>query len=108
MPSATQNPVNENYMSDELFNELLTSVKQAGAIRRGEMAASRVFSYPTPDVKAVREQTGLSQGEFASRLMISKRTLENWEQHHRKPTGVAIALLRLVERNPTLLNELAL
>ena len=53
--------------------------------------------------KAIREQTGLSQAAFAERLRISKRTLQNWEQGHRSPTGPALRLLPIAKRNPTVL-----
>lgn len=40
-----------------------------------------------PDVKAIREQFGLSQSQMAAFLNVSKRTLANWEQGRRGPTG---------------------
>ena len=55
------------------------------------------------DPRAIREGAGLSQAEFAARLGISVRTLQNWEQGHRSPTGPALRLLRLAKRDPTLL-----
>lgn len=90
-------------MNDDLFNELLLSVQQAGAISRGEMTAERKFSYDVPDVKAIREKTGLSQMMFAKRLNISFKTLQNWEQGRRKPTGPAVVLINLIEKNPELI-----
>ena len=54
-----------------------------------------------PDVKAVREQFGLSQSQMATFLNVSKRTLENWEQGRRSPTGPARTLLRIMEREPS-------
>lgn len=92
------------YMSDEMFTELLISVKQAGAILRGEQSPSRVFIYP--DVKQIREKVGLTQEEFAEQLNISKRTLENWEQKRRKPTGTAVTLLRLLDNRPDILQNI--
>ena len=53
-----------------------------------------------PDVKAVREQFGLSQSQMAAFLNVSKRTLENWEQGRRNPTGPARTLLRIMELEP--------
>lgn len=53
-----------------------------------------------PDVKAIREQFGLSQAQLAAFLNVSKRTLENWEQRRRDPTGPAQTLLRIMEREP--------
>lgn len=53
-----------------------------------------------PDVKAIREHLGLSQSEMATFMQVSKRTLENWEQGRRGPTGPAQALLRIMAREP--------
>jgi putative transcriptional regulator len=53
-----------------------------------------------PDVKAIRKQFGLSQSQMAAFLNVSKRTLENWEQRRRGPTGPAQTLLRIMEREP--------
>lgn len=52
------------------------------------------------DVKAIREKFGLSQAQFAAFLDVSKRTLENWEQGRRDPTGPARTLLRIMLREP--------
>ena len=53
-----------------------------------------------PDVKAIREQFGFSQSQMAAFLNVRKRTLENWEQRRRGPTGPAQTLLRIMEREP--------
>ena len=53
-----------------------------------------------PDVKAIRKQFGMSQSQMAAFLNVSKRTLENWEQRRRGPTGPAQTLLRIMEREP--------
>ena len=55
---------------------------------------------PEPDVRAIRDKLGLSQSQMAALLNVSKRTLENWEQGRRGPTGPAQALLRIMEREP--------
>lgn len=88
-------------MKDELFDELLESVKQGGAILRKERAPSRVFAgSDVPDAAAVREEYGLSQEKFAALLGISVGTLRNWEQRRRVPEGPARVLLRVAERYP--------
>jgi len=51
-------------------------------------------------VAGVREKLGLSQQRFADLLGISRRTLENWEQGHREPTGAAKVLLRIAAKHP--------
>ncbi|HET6229025.1 MAG TPA: helix-turn-helix domain-containing protein [Longimicrobiaceae bacterium] len=88
-------------MDDELFKELLGSVREGGAILRGEAKASRTFSFDDVDVKELRENGfGLSQPKFAALLGISVGTLRNWEQKRRRPEGPARVLLRIAARNP--------
>jgi putative transcriptional regulator len=87
-------------MREELFEELLESIKQGGAILRGEMKPSRVFEYDRPNVRSIRDQYGLSQAKFANMLGISVSTLRNWEQGRRKPEGAARVLLRVAAKYP--------
>ncbi len=87
-------------MDKTLFDELRQSLREAGAIARGEAKPSRRFRVETPDVKAVREKIGLSQGDFARLIHVSVRTLQNWEQNRRNPTGPAVALLKIVSSAP--------
>jgi putative transcriptional regulator len=67
-------------MKAELFDELLGSVREGGAIVRGKGRAGRRTKIEEPDVVAIREAYGLSQERFAALLGISVRTLQNWEQ----------------------------
>lgn len=87
-------------MNDELFEELLESVREGGAILRGEKAAARRFVIPAPDVKQIREGYQLSQSEFAALLGVSIKTLQNWEQGRRTPHGAARVLLQVAARHP--------
>ena len=87
-------------MNNELFNELVASVREGGAIFRDEKEASRTFVFDEPDVSAIREEYGLSQAKFAALLGISVRTLQNWEQGRRHPQGPAKVLLRVASRHP--------
>jgi len=87
-------------MKKEMFQELLQSVRETGAIMRGEMEPSRVFVVEKPDVKSIRSKLGISQQEFASMLGISVRTLENWEQKRRVPRGPTRVLLKVAEIHP--------
>ena len=89
-------------MDKDLFTDLVSSLEEAKAIRAGKKQASRRFVVNAIDVKAVREKTGLSQSEFARMIQISTRTLQNWEQKRRNPTGPAVALLRLVAAEPNM------
>jgi putative transcriptional regulator len=87
-------------MKDAAFEELLTSVRQAGRIRRGTLKPSRVTTFRPADVRAVRAKLGTSQAEFALMIGVSVGTLRNWEQGRRTPDGPALALLRVAARNP--------
>jgi len=87
-------------MKDELFAELLESVRQGGAILRGKRRPSRAFRFKEPNVRAVRKGYGLSQAKFAALMGISAGTLRNWEQGRRQPEGTARVLLRVVARYP--------
>ena len=55
----------------------------------------------------VRLNNGLSQAQLAAALGVSKRTLEQWEQGRRKPSGAARTLLKIAERHPEVLVEVA-
>jgi putative transcriptional regulator len=87
-------------MRKELFEELLESVRQGGAIMRGELKPHRVFEFTEPDVRMIRKQYGLSQDKFARLIGISVATLRNWEQGRRKPKGPAQVLLRVAAKHP--------
>jgi putative transcriptional regulator len=83
-----------------LFDELVASVREGGAILRGEKAPARAFEMDGPDVMQIRAQYGLSQGEFAAMLGISVGTLRNWEQGRRAPESPARVLLQVAARHP--------
>ncbi len=92
-------------MNDEMFNELLESVKQAGDIRKGKRKPSRYTVIEDPDVAAIREKYDMTQQEFSSLLGISVGTLRNWEQGRRKPQGPAKVLLKIAEKRPKAILE---
>ena len=87
-------------MKDELFDELVASVREGGAILRGQKAPARAFAIDGPDVKQIRSRYDLSQSEFAAMLGISVATLRNWEQGRRAPEGPARVLLQVAARHP--------
>jgi len=60
-----------------------------------------------PPVSAIREKTGLSQSRFATLLGVSVRTLQDWEQGRRAPSGAARTLLLIAHKNPLALLEVA-
>jgi putative transcriptional regulator len=80
--------------------EILQGLRE---IQRGDHG--RVIN--VPNVAAVREKTGLSQARFAELLGVSVRTLQDWEQGRRAPSGAARTLLRIADKNPQALLEVA-
>jgi putative transcriptional regulator len=60
-----------------------------------------------PSVAAIRERTGLSQAKFSALLGVSVRTLQEWEQGRRAPSGAARTLLMVAAKNPQALLEVA-
>jgi putative transcriptional regulator len=94
-------------MKDELFNELVESIKEGGKYLRGEKDAAEVSFVGEPDPRAIRGRMGLTQEEFAAALCISVKTLRNWEQGRREPSGPAMRLLQIAAKHPEVLIEAA-
>jgi putative transcriptional regulator len=92
-------------MKDELFQELLASVREGAAILRGEKEPSRTFVSVTPDVKRIRSDLGLSQNELAAMIGVSVRTVQAWEQGVRSPKGPARLLLLVAAQHPEAVSE---
>ena len=81
--------------------DLLDSVKQ---MRRGR--AARVTKVKLPAAAEARASVGLSLQDFADLLGVSARTLQDWEQGRREPTGAARTLLKVAVKHPKLLRAL--
>jgi putative transcriptional regulator len=80
--------------------EILEGLRQ---LKRGEVG--RIVTVPS--VISIRERTGLSQAQFAALLGVSVRTLQEWEQGRRAPSGAARTLLLVAAKNPQALLEVA-
>lgn len=87
-------------MDDKNFSELMASVQEMDDIVSKNTKPSRRTEFAEPEVKSIRDKVGLSQTRFAGLIGVSKRTLENWEQGRRRPTGPARALLRILDKDP--------
>lgn len=91
---------NETLSAEELGNKLLKSVKEMKAGK-----AARVSRVKPNEVAEARSKTGLTQQEFAQVLHISPRTLQEWEQGRRKPSGPAKALIEIAFRHPEVIRK---
>ena len=82
------------------FREILEGLRE---LKRGE--TGRVVNLPP--VSEIRRKVGLSQSRFAALLGVSVRTLQDWEQGRRAPSGAARTLLLIAEKNPGALLDVA-
>lgn len=102
MPSNTQPLTDEELEAFEkerdLGEDLLESIRQMNA-GLGTVVYSPMI--------AARQRSGLSQARFAALLGVSVRTLQEWEQGRRQPSGAAKTLLKVAEHYPEILREVA-
>ena len=97
MASRTKSKVTRG---EALGLKLLQSVREMKAGK-----AARVTHVELTEVAQARHLSGLSQTQFAEALGISKRTLQEWEQGRRLPSGAAQALIRIAKRHPEVVRE---
>jgi putative transcriptional regulator len=108
MPKLSETQLLERDAARDLNAELLESINQmnAGQIGRVSIVTRTGQVIDSPVAKA-RIASRLSQSQFAQLLGISVRTLQEWEQGRRQPSGAAKTLLRVAENHPEYLRELA-
>jgi len=85
-----------------IWQEVLDGVREIKAGR-----GRRFQAEPRSPIVRARLKSGLTQTQFAALLGVSKRTLEQWEQGRRAPSGAARMLIRLAELHPEVLREIA-
>jgi putative transcriptional regulator len=88
-------------------SRIIESMKEAVAISCGELAGD-TYCIHIPErvnVKAIREQMGLSQSAFANRFGLSIYALRNWEQGKRQPDPAARAYLKVIEKVPEVVSK---
>ena len=91
----------------ELGQEILEGIREIKAYKKGEkILRSRTLQEPSPP-QVIRARLNLSQAAFASLMGVSLRTVQDWEQGRRKPSGPAVALLRIAEQQPEIFTQLS-
>jgi putative transcriptional regulator len=83
------------------------SVRRIITRRDGTIEKEEVIPAERALVAVARAATGLSQAAFAKLLGVSTRTLQEWEQGRKSPSGAAATLLKVAARHPEVLQELA-
>jgi len=108
MPRLTEAERLTRHAERDLNAEFLEAAAdmQSGRVGRITVVRRRGQAVESP-VARVRIMARLSQARFAALLGVSPRTLQDWEQGRRKPTGAAKTLLRVAERYPDVLRESA-
>lgn len=98
----TGKALDEHEAGRDIWAEVLESVDE---IRAG--GGKRYTIEPKTAAARARLKSGLTQAQFAEVLGISRRTLEHWEQGRREPSGAARTLIKIVEKHPEILKEMA-
>lgn len=98
----------------DIFADLMEGFDALEEARQGKrtLRTTEVEYKPAPEmtpesVRALRESLRVSQPVFARQLRTEVRTIKNWEQGISKPNDQAAILLKLIERDPTLLDQIA-
>jgi putative transcriptional regulator len=86
---------------EELGEQLLQAVREMKAGLRG-----RVHTPAVSSILEARLASGLSQASFAALMGVSPRTLQDWEQGRREPSGAAKTLIKVARKHPEILREL--
>lgn len=87
--------------------EILDGIKEIKAFKEGKShLVTRVLSEPSHP-KEIRARLNLSQSAFAGLMGVSVRTIQDWEQDRREPSGPAKSLLRIAEQYPDVFLEIA-
>lgn len=84
----------------DLGSELVESVRQMKTDQKAQ-----VHNIEVSDIVEARHRVGLSQNQFALLLGVSKRTLQDWEQGRREPSGAAKSLIAIAMKRPDVLLE---
>ena len=80
---------------------MIRSARQALAFARGEKEHGCIVHIPKEiNVRRIRRKAEMSQAEFASYFGVSVRTVQDWEQGRRVPSGASRAFLLVIDREP--------
>lgn len=90
----------------DIGSEILEGLREIKAHRAGEISLHTHELKEPASPQAIRTALNLTQAEFAAMMNVSVRTIQDWEQNRRKPSGPAVALLRIAEQKPEIFMEL--
>lgn len=87
--------------------EILEGIKEVKAYKAGKVNLKTRELKEPGSAQVIRKKLNLSQSAFAGLMGVSLRTVQDWEQGRRQPSGPAKSLLRIAEQHPEVLRELA-
>ena len=93
----------------KLAEDIVEGFKEYAAHVRGEIKL-RTRTYLIPyqvDIKALRTRLGMSQSEFSAKFAFNPRTLQDWEQGRAKPDAAVLAYLNIIDKRPTIIEEIS-
>jgi putative transcriptional regulator len=91
----------------DIGQEILDGIDEIKAHKTGEKTLrTHILKEPAPP-QVIRARLKLSQSAFAGLMGVSLRTVQDWEQGRRKPSGPAAALLRIAEQKPEIFTQLS-
>lgn len=91
----------------DIGQEILDGIREIKAYKAGKKSLrTHTLKDPAP-VRDIRTKLKLSQAAFAGLMGVSVRTIQDWEQGRRKPSGPAVALLRIAEQKPDVFMRLS-
>ena len=79
---------------------IIESVHQAIDFLEGADNGCRIHIPNKIDVRRIREKVAMSQSEFAGYFGVSTRTVQQWEQGRRVPSGASKAFLTVIDKEP--------
>jgi putative transcriptional regulator len=92
----------------DIGREILEGIREIKAYKAGKVAFLRTRELQEPSLpQEIRKRLKLSQAAFAGLMGVSLRTVQDWEQGRRTPSGPAKSLLRIAEQHPEVFMELA-
>jgi putative transcriptional regulator len=90
----------------DIGREILDGIRDIKAYKAGKKELRTYTLHQPSPPQAIRAKLNLSQAAFAGLMGVSLRTVQDWEQGRRKPSGPAEALLRIAEQKPEVFLEL--
>ncbi|WP_440617664.1 NadS family protein [Cysteiniphilum sp. 6C5] len=83
------------------FQEIKQGVQEAIDHQKGLSINTKEHHFDDVDVKNIRESLHLSQHDFAAKFCLNLKSVQNWEQKRKKPSGATLVLLKVIASNPS-------